>query len=140
MVDSCRVEPKESSMVVSSILSIRPLSSASYCRRTVLQNCCLKAWYGRYLVRMNKVGLCFDSHLSLFLRTNGRTNEVKVSSSCSILAPSRAATPGGCDVGADVGPEVIAKLAESSPGTDRVLAAATDCEAADTVFDSFKLC
>lgn len=43
MVDSFKVDPSVSSIVVISTLSMRPLSSASYCLSMSLQNCCRSA-------------------------------------------------------------------------------------------------
>lgn len=71
MVDSFNVDPSVSSIVVISTLSIRPLSSASYCLSISLQNCCRSALYGKNFALTCSSGVCLSSHLSRFLRVRG---------------------------------------------------------------------
>ena len=95
MVDSRRVEPSVSSMVLSSTLLMRPLSSVSYCRSIARQNCCRSAGYGMYLARTKSCGLCLSSHLSRFFILSDRPNFVKSGSSASGAEASPAAGGAG---------------------------------------------
>lgn len=96
MVDSLSVEPSVSSIVVSSTLLMRPLSSASYCLIMARQNCCRSAGYGMYLARRVSTGLCLSSHLSRFFILSGSVNSWKseVSGSVVVASPSVAASDG----------------------------------------------